>query len=54
MTPVNQYRLMFESFALSITEDSEVYIPLSDSLDNMKTIDAVFKSAETGKWVDIV
>ena len=24
VTPVNQYRLMFESFALSITEDSEV------------------------------
>ena len=51
--PVNQYRLMFESFAKSIIEDADVPLPLSDSLLNMKTIDAVFKSAKTGEWVHI-
>jgi len=51
--PVNQYRLMFEAFAKSIIDDTDVPLPLSDSLLNMKTIDAVFKSAETGDWVKI-
>jgi predicted dehydrogenase len=51
--PVNQYRLMFEEFAKSVRNDSEVFVPLSDSLENMKTIDAVFKSAYTGGWVEV-
>lgn len=51
--PVNQYRLMFEAFADSITHNTEVPLPLSDSLLNMKTIDAVFKSAETGNWEQV-
>lgn len=51
--PVNQYRLMFEAYAKSIVDDTEVPLPLSDSLLNMKTIDAVFKSAKTGEWVNI-
>jgi predicted dehydrogenase len=51
--PTNQYRLMFEEFADSIRTNSPVPISLSDSLENMKTIDAVFKSAKTGTWVDV-
>ncbi len=53
VAPVNQYRLMFEAFAKSITDNVEVPFPLSDSLLNMRTIDAVFKSSVTGKWVNI-
>ena len=51
--PVNQYLLMFEGFADSILNDTPLSIPLTDSLENMKTIDALFKSAETGGWVDV-
>ena len=51
--PANHYRLMFEEFADSIRNSTDVFIPLSDSLENMKVIDAVFKSAETGEWVEI-
>jgi predicted dehydrogenase len=48
--PVNQYRLMFEEFAISAQNNTGVFIPLSDSLENMKTIDAIFKSAKSGNW----
>lgn len=51
--PVNQYKLLFEKFAQAIREDSDVYIPIEDSYWNMKTIDAVAKSAASGQWVDL-
>ncbi|NOY36081.1 MAG: Gfo/Idh/MocA family oxidoreductase [Chlorobi bacterium] len=49
--PVDQYMLMTDAFSLSVLEDMPVPTPLDDALNNMKTIDAVFKSAETGRWV---
>lgn len=51
--PVNQYRLMFEDFAKTIQENKKPLVTLADSLENMKTIDAVFKSAQSGKWEQV-
>ena len=52
--PTNQYKLMFEAFANNIRGGLPAPISLEDSLANMRTIDAVFKSAETGAWVDVI
>ena len=52
--PTNQYKLMFEAFASNIIGGLPSPIPLEDSLENMRTIDAVFKSAENGTWVDVI
>jgi predicted dehydrogenase len=49
--PVDQYTLQGDVFSKSILEDSEVPTPLIDAVNNMKVIDAVFKSAETNSWV---
>ncbi|NDL67390.1 Gfo/Idh/MocA family protein [Anaerotalea alkaliphila] len=48
--PVNQYRLEFEAFAKAIREDQPVPIPLEDSLQNMKVMDALFASGTSAKW----
>jgi len=50
LPPVNQYLLMFEAFEKSIREKKPVPLPLSDSLENMKVIDAIFKSSESNNW----
>ncbi|MBN2853212.1 MAG: Gfo/Idh/MocA family oxidoreductase [Clostridia bacterium] len=51
--PANQYLIMFDAFADAINNNSDLPFSLQDSLENMKTIDAVFESAETGAWVSI-
>jgi predicted dehydrogenase len=48
--PVDQYMLMGEAFAQAILEQREVPTPLSDALQNMKVIDAIFRSNESGHW----
>jgi predicted dehydrogenase len=48
--PCDQYSLQGDAFALAIREGSEVPVPLGDALKNMAVIDAVFRSAETGRW----
>lgn len=49
--PADQYMLMTEAFSLSILNDTAVPTPLQDAVDNMKVIDAVIRSAETGRSV---
>ncbi len=46
----DQYTLQGDAFANSILEDTPVPTPLSDAIDNMEVIDAVFKSAKSGTW----
>ena len=53
VSPVNQYKLMFEKFADSVWKGEALPVPLGDSLENMKTIDAVFRSAESGNWENV-
>jgi predicted dehydrogenase len=46
----DQYTLQGDAFSRAIREGSEVPTPLEDSLRNMAVIEAVFRSAESGKW----
>ncbi len=46
----DQYTLQGDAFARSVLENTVVPTPLSDAIDNMEVIDAVFKSAERGAW----
>lgn len=51
--PVNQYMLQADAFSKAILDDTAVPIPLTDALNNMRVIDAVFKSAQTNAWVNM-
>jgi predicted dehydrogenase len=48
--PCNQYVLQGEQFSRAIREGGPPPVPLEDALRNMAVIDAVFRSAETGRW----
>jgi predicted dehydrogenase len=50
---VDQYTLQGSLFSLAILNNTEVPTPLTDAINNMKVIDAVFKSGEEAKWVEI-
>jgi predicted dehydrogenase len=50
---VDQYTLQGDAFSRAIQENSEVPVPLENALDNMKVIDAAFRSGETGRWESI-
>ncbi len=51
--PADQYSLLFEGFARAFREGKPAPTPPSDSVANMKVIDAVFRSAESGTWESI-
>jgi predicted dehydrogenase len=46
----DQYTIQGDLFSKAILENSEVPVPLENSLKNTAIINAVFKSAESGKW----
>jgi predicted dehydrogenase len=46
----DQYTLQGEAFSRAIREGGEVPVPLEEAIGNMAVIDAVMRSAETGKW----
>ena len=48
----DQYTLQGDAFSKAILEDTEVPVPLEDAVGNMAAIDAVFRSATTGRWED--
>jgi predicted dehydrogenase len=50
IAPCDQYTIQGDLFSRAIRGDAEVPVPLEDALKNMAVIDAVFRSAETGKW----
>jgi predicted dehydrogenase len=47
---INQFTLQGDAFSRAILEDTEVPVPLEDSVHNMEVIDAVFRSAKSGAW----
>jgi predicted dehydrogenase len=51
--PCDQYLAEFEEFARAIDSNTEVPIPPSDAVANMRVIDALFRSAESGSWVEV-
>ena len=50
----NQYLLEYDAFALSLIQKAEPPTPVSDAINNMAVLDALFKSAESGDWEQVV
>ena len=50
---VDQYTLQAEQFTKSILENSAVPTNLTDAVNNMKVIEAIFESAEENSWKTI-
>jgi predicted dehydrogenase len=46
----DQYTIQGDAFSRAIRENKEVPVPLEDAIANMRVIDAIFRSAESGKW----
>jgi predicted dehydrogenase len=49
----NQYTLQGDAFSRAILDDAPAPTPLVDAVGNMRVIDAIFKSAEAGGWVNL-
>jgi predicted dehydrogenase len=47
---IDQYSLQGDAFAQAIFDDTEVPVPLTAAIQNMKVIDALFRSAQSGRW----
>ncbi len=46
----DQYAIQGEIFSRAIRENGEVPVSLEDAVENMAVIEAIFRSAESGKW----
>lgn len=46
----DQYTIQGDLFSQAIREDTEVPVSLEDAVKNMATIEAIFRSAESGTW----
>jgi predicted dehydrogenase len=46
----DQYTIQGDLFSRAVREGAETPLPLEDSVNNMAAIDAIFCSAETGRW----
>jgi predicted dehydrogenase len=51
--PVDQYALQGDEFAKAILYNTAVPTNLNDAVNNMKVMEAVFKSSETQKWIQL-
>jgi predicted dehydrogenase len=49
----DQYTLQGDAFTRAILNNTEVPVPIEDSIKNMKVIEAVFRSGSTGQWVSL-
>jgi predicted dehydrogenase len=46
----DQFMIQGDLFSRAIRDGGEVAVPLEDSVRNMRVIDAIFRSAESGRW----
>jgi len=46
----DQYSIQGDAFSRAILENAEVPVTLENALGNMKVIDAIFRSARSGRW----
>ena len=46
----DQYTIQGDEFSKAILNDTDVPIPLEDAVQNMRVIEAVLRSAATGRW----
>ena len=49
----DQYTIQGDEFSKAVLEGGDVPVPLEDAIQNMAVIEAVFKSAEKGGWVEV-
>ncbi len=49
----DQYTIQGDAFSKAVLEGGEVPVPLEDAIANMAVIEAVFRSAEMGGWVNV-
>jgi len=49
----DQYTLQGDEFSKAVLEGGEVPVPVEEAIRNMKVIEAIFRSAETGGWVSL-
>jgi predicted dehydrogenase len=50
----DQYTIQGDLFSRAILENLPVPVPLEDSVNNMAAIDAIARSAASGKWEDVL
>lgn len=50
----DQYTIQGDLFSRAIREGTPLAYPLEDTIANMRAIEAVFRSAETGRWEGLV
>ena len=50
MPVCDQYTIQGDEFSRAIQEDTEVPVSLESAIANMAVIEAVFRSAESGRW----
>jgi predicted dehydrogenase len=50
LPPCDQYTIQGDLFSRAIREGGEPPVPLEDAVRTMAVIDALFQSAETGRW----
>jgi predicted dehydrogenase len=53
LDPVDHYTVQADDFAAAICDGRPLEYPLENAVANMRVIDAVFRSAETGGWQDV-
>jgi predicted dehydrogenase len=46
----DQYTLQGDAFAKAVRDNTEVPVPLEDSIGNMAVIEAIFRSGKSGQW----
>jgi predicted dehydrogenase len=46
----NQFTIQADLFSIAVRDDKEVPNPLEDAIGNMAVIEAIFRSADSGKW----
>lgn len=51
--PVDQYQLQFEAFSDAIRSGGTAPTPVEDALQNQKILDALFKSADSDRWIEV-
>lgn len=49
----DQYTLQGDQFSRAILEDTEIAVPLEEAIRNMKVIEGIFRSADSGLWETI-
>lgn len=49
----DQYTLMTEAFSAAVRGERAVPVPLEDSLANTRALEAIFRSARQGAWVEV-